>query len=138
MLTSNNIFEKATNLSDCDFIFFLWELKLLMREYICSGCGISAKFVSSKRNKDKYAWRCMNSLCVLNKQYFSLRKDSFFQKFDVSMRFILKVIALILSKQSQSSIMLFFSSKKRTIQKIYSEFIKKIRKKNLKMINSAA
>ena len=84
------------------------------------------RFVLCKRNKDGYAWRCMNRLCSLRKQYFSLRKGSFFEKFTVSMRFILKVIVMMLAKQSQYSVCLFFNSHIKSVRKIFVEFNKKI------------
>ena len=70
------IFEKCLKLNDLDFIYFLWELKIIKREMNCSACGISMRFVSFERTQEKYAWRCMNSLCIKKKNTSHFGKEA--------------------------------------------------------------
>lgn len=45
-----------------------------------------------RMNADGFALRCMNAHCGFYKQYYSIRKNSFFEKLNVSLTTILSVV----------------------------------------------
>ncbi|KCZ80143.1 hypothetical protein H312_02445 [Anncaliia algerae PRA339] len=85
-------------------LYYLMELNLIKRELICLKCCVATKLVKYTRNIDKFAWRCLNKDCGDYKKYFSVRYNSFFIKFKLSLENILRVVTKYACRQQLYSI----------------------------------
>ena len=114
--------QKIIRCNDFKLIEYLWELKLLKREVLCGACGISMSIRKRNVKMDKYAWRCINKICNNYKNYTSIRIGSFFESFRLEIKFILRVVLKVISKQSRYSINEYFGNKLTSIKKIIKKF----------------
>lgn len=110
-------------LSIKELIEWCMDNNLLLRELNCSSCRYSMNFVSYNRNKDNFAWRCMNSLCTAYKNYVSLRKMSFFEEFKTPLLTILKIIIKYSTKTTRAAIINHFGNEKKLL---VNKIIKKL------------
>ena len=93
--------------------------QFIKNESNCTGCNTFMMLVTNTRGKDGYAWRCMSTECDSYKKYFSIRKNSFFNDFNLEFVEIFRIIEKYISRQPQHSIISSMSSVSRTsIQKV--------------------
>ncbi|KAI5153612.1 hypothetical protein ENBRE01_3210 [Enteropsectra breve] len=92
---------------------------------ICA-CGETCSFASYKRSVDECAWRCYNKTCNEYKKYVSIRSNSWFEKFSLSLRRILKIIFKYSIKQTRHSIISSTGMNKETVFKIINSLIELI------------
>ncbi|KAM0687839.1 hypothetical protein COBT_000914 [Conglomerata obtusa] len=92
-----------------ELINFLINEKFLRNRNICTSCKTSKNIVTYKKCSAGKAWRCMNSLCKDYKKYESIRKDSFFEDFNLSITLIIRIILKYATRQTRFSIKEYFS-----------------------------
>jgi transposase-like protein len=96
------------NLNQLALINYCFEKQLIKNLVICNKCQISMNFTTYKRNKDGYAWRCMNKKCTNYKKYLSIRLNSFFENFKIEIKVVLQIIIRYASKTSRNSMTRYF------------------------------
>ncbi|KAI5152076.1 hypothetical protein ENBRE01_2551 [Enteropsectra breve] len=106
-------------------VHWMMEQRLLKNEKICA-CGETCSFASYKRSVDECAWRCYNKRCNEYKKYVSIRSNSWFEKFSLSLRRILKIIFNYSIKQTRHSIISSTGMNKETVFKIINSLIELI------------
>ncbi|KCZ79748.1 hypothetical protein H312_02861 [Anncaliia algerae PRA339] len=111
---------KSENLA---IIHYLMEINLLKRNYQCKTCNVSSKLVKFSKNIDKHAWRCLNPSCRNYKNYFSMRKESFFINFKLSLKDVLKVVIRYACKQQMISIKKSVEFSEKTVQSIINKLV---------------
>lgn len=79
--------------------------------------------VKSNKNIDGMSWRCINKLCTKYKVYFSIRKNSFFDKFSTSLRIIFKILLKYACKQQVYTIVESLDINAKTVEKIIIHLI---------------
>lgn len=72
---------------------------ILKKESICRSCNKTRSSSNFDFAKDKCACRCYSSKCPMKKAYISVRTGSFFEKFMISLRGILKIILKYAARQ---------------------------------------
>ncbi|KCZ80115.1 hypothetical protein H312_02477 [Anncaliia algerae PRA339] len=87
-----------------ELIDYLMGENMLKRERQCGNCSYFMQLVTYKKSIDKYAWRCMNKTCQKYKNYESIRKDSFFEKFRLDLTLILRITIKYGVRQAMHSI----------------------------------
>lgn len=121
------MFEQRVFKSDAyELIIILMNFKLLKNEYSCPSCITACKLVRYKKNIDSYAWRCMKTSCLKYKIYFSCRKNSFFEKFKIPMKTILRILIKYSCRQPRYSIKDSLDVAHGTVDKVINELIKQI------------
>lgn len=112
------------NLNNKQLINWCFEKQLLHNTVICDKCYVSMRFVTYKRNKDGFAWRCLTLKCSNYKKYKSLRLNSFFDFYSLDIKTILQIIIRYASKTTRHSIILYFGHlNKKTPTKIIKDII---------------
>ena len=71
----------------------------------CEGCGFPCTFVTFKRHKDGFAWRCNKSGCQYFKNYYSIRENSFFKSFRISLIDVLDILMGFGTRRGRFSIL---------------------------------
>ena len=99
---------------------------IVPREFFCTSCGSSCKLSNHKRSSDLYAWRCYNSTCFKRKEYFSVRKNSFFEGFSLSLQLIMRIVAKFGTRQSVYSIKRSLDLSKNSVDKVVHRLITKM------------
>ncbi|KAG0421195.1 hypothetical protein DMUE_6306, partial [Dictyocoela muelleri] len=105
---------------------FLFDNKYLNKEYFCESCHSSCVLRAYKRNKDRFAWRCLTPNCKNYKKYFSIRKGSFFENINISIREVLKIILFYIAKMPKYSIINYLNYSRRTIEKVINKLVVRI------------
>ena len=88
--------EKYTNSTNTEIIIHLRASGLLLNQLNCPSCEnlLIEKLV--KRNIDGVMFRCLNMSCEKYQSYFSIRIESFFENFKVSLHvFFLPFIGIL-------------------------------------------
>ncbi|KAG0437210.1 hypothetical protein DMUE_3818 [Dictyocoela muelleri] len=109
--TINDILEKTYSINNLDFIQFLFQYRLLKSSIFCIGCDNYMKFVLFKRHVNGFTWRCFTRTCVEYKKYKTIRLGSFFDGFNIKLKFIFKVVILRFNRDSLTKIVEFFGNK---------------------------
>jgi hypothetical protein len=65
---------------------------LLKTHVFCESCNEEFKTVAYTQNKDEFAFRCMNNVCSCFSRYYTIRLHSFFNKFKIPLKSILKIM----------------------------------------------
>ena len=102
-------------------IDFLMDKGLLVRLCRCNGCGTHMKRVTYKRNKDGCAFRCMTSSCIQYKKYVSIRKNSFFDAFNISLAQCLRIMWKWMNGSTQSEILMEVNISKNAVKHFVNE-----------------
>ncbi|KCZ78652.1 hypothetical protein H311_00312 [Anncaliia algerae PRA109] len=84
--------EKIILMNDLEFIYFLMDERLILREVTCISCLNFMVLKECKKYVEGYCWRCCNSHYKLYKKRTSLRINSFFQSFRTNIKSILKIL----------------------------------------------
>lgn len=126
MTKPNELFSLLDALNDSELVTYLMQHNFIKNEANCSFCGVFMNLRLYAKNKDKYAWRCCNSLCSYHNEYFSIRINSFFEGFKSDIRFIFQVLIKYLTRTQTFAIVDFFRRDKAIIFKIISEFKSRI------------
>ncbi|KAF7684835.1 hypothetical protein CDIK_4416 [Cucumispora dikerogammari] len=88
----SDVLEPLLSRSRLNLIRFLQDNQVLKATSFCDLCRLELRFVEYKRHTDEYANRCMNKNCAYYKKYFSIRKNSFFLKFSLSLQKIIRIV----------------------------------------------
>jgi hypothetical protein len=96
---------------------------LLKTAIYCEDCNGLFKEVAYKRHKDGVAFRCYKSSCNKKNIYISIKKNSFFESFDLDLVSIFQVSYFWFSNQAINQIAHDFSLSKASILKI-NEFLR--------------
>lgn len=83
---------------------FLMDKSLLVKEFICEGFDKSRSLSKYNIVKDNCACRRYASKCPNKKKYFWVQTGSFFEKFTISLKVILKIILRCAARQPIYSI----------------------------------
>lgn len=126
MLTNYEFERKIQTSNEKELIIFLMEINLLNRSYNCPTCNTVMNLVSSSRNKDKYAWRCMQRNCRSYKTYISIRRGTFFEPFKLHLSLVLLIIVKYCSGQQLFSIITSLDLDDLSVSKIINHLISKI------------
>lgn len=113
-------------LNDDEIIKYLMENNFILKELNCSICNNLMNLTKYKRNIDKYAWRCMTKDCKNFSKYFSIRLKSFFEGFNISIVYILRVIIKYSCRVQRFSINNSLDLSEKTIRNIINNLISKI------------
>ncbi|KCZ78565.1 hypothetical protein H311_00404, partial [Anncaliia algerae PRA109] len=129
MLFSPSKFEEFLIKNDeKTILYYLMELNLIKRELICLKCCVATKLVKYTRNIDKFAWRCLTKNCGDYKKYFSVRYNSFFIKFKLSLANILRVVIKYACRQQLCSIKKSVDISGKTVENILTKLVHAIPK----------
>lgn len=109
-----------------ELIEFMMELNLLERSYDCIECLNVCRLVAYTRNKDGMAWRCMNPRCKRYKKYTSLRINSFFAGWTISLPYFLRIICRYACNTQRFSINRSFDIAENTILKVINALVSKM------------
>ncbi|KAI5152245.1 hypothetical protein ENBRE01_2682, partial [Enteropsectra breve] len=101
---------------------WLMELGLLPRESHCR-CGEQMKLVKYTRNIDECAWRCYNSQCLQYIKYISVRAGTWFGRFALPLKAIMKVVHRYSVRHPRYCIVESVSMTKKSVIKILSALI---------------
>ncbi|KCZ80953.1 hypothetical protein H312_01608 [Anncaliia algerae PRA339] len=101
---------------------YLMQKGILKKEMKCDSCLNYMSLHKYKKNRDKIAWRCCTKSCNKFKEYFSIRKNSFFEGFNCEIVFVLRVLIKYLSRQQSFSIIQYFQRDEGIIHKIIKKF----------------
>lgn len=104
----------------------LFQKGFLKKEYNCKSCLKPCNLNKYKKNQDGIAWRCNYRRCEKFKNYSSIRKDSFFENFNVPIAMILKIVWKIANRNLRNSIYDSFPHKRNTIKKVIFKLMEKI------------
>ncbi|KAF7685497.1 hypothetical protein CDIK_3754 [Cucumispora dikerogammari] len=107
--------------SSLNLIRFLQDKQVLKATSFCDLCGLELRFVEYKRHTDGYANRCMNKNLAYYKKYFSIRKNSFFSKFFLSLQKTIRIIFKWGGSSNQKEILRKVNVNRNTVQKIIFE-----------------
>ncbi|KCZ81466.1 hypothetical protein H312_01139 [Anncaliia algerae PRA339] len=91
------------------------ELNFLQKIHLCKTRNMSTNFSKSHKNKDQFAWRCMNKSYHQYNKYFSIRKGSFFENFRLPFKDILQLIIRYCCIQQLCSIICSLNLAKTTV-----------------------
>lgn len=122
MLTADFLEAKCIQLPTSEFIYFIMELKLIRNEFHCNECLCPMKLVPYKKLKDSLSWRCMNILCARYKLYTSIRKDSYFENFNISLNTVFRILVKYSTRQPMHSIKEALDISNRTIERVLNKF----------------
>lgn len=75
-----------------NIVLFLRERGLLISHFRCPVCIKYTKEVETTRNNDKRAFRCMNVSCTNYKYFYSIRTNSFFANYKISLKHCLTLM----------------------------------------------
>ncbi len=115
--------ESATHDADQKaMIDFLMEFGVLKNSALCISCNCSLSLVKYTRNKNGFAWRCMNSKCDAYQKYSRIINKSFFSNFSEKLSFIFKILLLRTTNIAQSSMIDTYPTKEKTIRKVLKKF----------------
>ncbi|KCZ80784.1 hypothetical protein H312_01791 [Anncaliia algerae PRA339] len=81
------------------------------------------KLVPRKRMTDKFAWRCMTTVCQNYKNYTSIRKYSFFDSLNIKLKDIMLILVKYGSKQQRYQIESSFNYSRKTIEKVLNKLV---------------
>ncbi len=112
--------EKTYNLSMKDFINELMENNFLKRSHECISCNCQCNLVKYTRNKDKLAWRCMNSSCDQYKKYISVRIGSFFEDYSTDIQLLFRVVIKYASGISRAILLQSFEGLETPIKRLFN------------------
>lgn len=73
-------------------IEYLRSKGLLIQNFVCPACSEVTKEITSTRNADGKIFRCYNTRCSKYKKFYSIRVNSFFNEFKISLRESLTLI----------------------------------------------
>jgi transposase-like protein len=118
MHTPNSFDTLITKLTERELITFVMDQQFIKCEFKCPTCNNYAKLVPYKRNIDRFAWRCMYPRCIKYKDYFSLRKQSFFENLNIKLVDVLKIVIKYSVRQQRNSIKLSMDVTKNTVTKV--------------------
>ncbi|KCZ79246.1 hypothetical protein H312_03365 [Anncaliia algerae PRA339] len=121
-ITAEELESRIMLFNSKELIQFLMQNNFLKKEMTFEKCNLTMKLVCYQKNRDKNAWKCLNNICIRYKNYKSIRSESFFGKFFLDLKFILRVLFKYITKTQIFSIGEFFGSKKTSIKKIIKEF----------------
>ncbi|KAG0420036.1 hypothetical protein EQH57_0322 [Dictyocoela roeselum] len=121
-----DFFKKIENLNDTKLLNYLIEDKFIKKEYFCDSCKRSCFLRKYTRSIDSFAWRCLNSKCLQYKKYISLRKNSFYEDFNLSFRDIFLIILFFISRVPRFSMINYLKINKNTILKVVNKIIEKM------------
>ncbi|KAG0423786.1 hypothetical protein DMUE_6126, partial [Dictyocoela muelleri] len=110
---------------DRGMVEYLMQNRFIPNEICCAACRCPMNLCPYTRNIDSFAWRCISKSCKNYKKYISIRKDTFFEGFNIDIRTILRILIRYLMKQPLYSIMQCFkggSTIRRVIEK-FNDFI---------------
>ena len=91
--------EELNQLLDEQIIHFLQRKGILPTTRCCTGCGRELVLKKRKQTKDGYTYRCNSKNC--SKEWFGLKKGTFFEKQKLTLS---QVLLLILLKSQETSI----------------------------------
>ncbi|KCZ80795.1 hypothetical protein H312_01802 [Anncaliia algerae PRA339] len=118
MSTIQKIEEEIYKMNEKELLDYLISEKLIKKELHCFECGVSMSLVIFNRSIDKYSWRCMKKCCKSYKRYTSIRKESFFDNFNIRLKDILIIILKYSCKQQRHQIVLGVDVTYNTIKKV--------------------
>ncbi|KCZ79457.1 hypothetical protein H312_03149 [Anncaliia algerae PRA339] len=118
-----------------EIISYVMEVKLIGKESL--KCATNMHFVPYIRAIDNYAWRSLDSSCCNYKQYISLRQDTFFEVFNVSLKDIMRIIIKYCCKQQLYNITMSLDISESTIKELLTKLSQVFQKLTLKMKNLA-
>lgn len=116
-----NIIEPLLNGNTYNLILFLQNKGILKRIVNCEACNLSMTMKKYARNKDGYAFRCMNKECTDYKNYVTIRRNSFFDNFTIPINVVLKLIWRWGGTETQKNILRDINVTKNTIIKLFEE-----------------
>ncbi|KCZ79759.1 hypothetical protein H312_02842 [Anncaliia algerae PRA339] len=138
-ITLEEFLIKSENLA---IIHYLMEINLLKRNYQYKICNIASNLVKFwikcirfprgesntldpkfSKNIDKHAWRCLNPNCGNYKNYFSIRIESFFINFKLSLKDVLKVAIRYACRQQMISITKSIEFSEKIVQSIINKLV---------------
>lgn len=126
-----NLEEKIIIMTSHELLNFFFDKGIFKMEMLCSGsCNEIMKLVLSKKYVDDYAWRCFNKQCTHYLKRRSVRDESLFYNFGISMKTILKVLIRYSVGISQYSILKTIKISQPTFKKLFSVLIEKMKVNN--------
>ena len=85
----------------------------------CKSCNLSLKLCRYKKSIDGEAFRCYKSNCNLFRKYISIRKQSFFEGYNIELRKLIMLCYKWFINEEQVKAILDLNIYKMTCQKIY-------------------
>lgn len=105
-------------------IGYLRSKGLLKRSYDCPSCQVETQEIKTSRNIDGFIFQCRNKTCECFEKYFSIRVNSFFARFKISLKNCLFLIWKWANDDSQESSLREVNVSRSVILKFYSELRK--------------
>lgn len=106
-------------------IIYLRSKGLLKNILYCEECKMKLNEVKYKRHIDGFAFRCYKSKCLNKMKYISIRKYSFFEKFNIELIDVLQICFDWFFEQSIKYVSISHRPSKNTVLKIFSSLRKK-------------
>lgn len=110
-------------LGDDKLIDFLRYNNIIVSGLFCDSCGRALLLKNYKKIKDGISWQCINSHCDKYRKMISIRKNSFFENFNLSILTIIKIFIRWACDQPQYSIIQNLEINTRTYKKIILKFM---------------
>ena len=110
-------------LGDKELIAFLRYNNILAAGLFCDSCGRALFQKNYKKIQDGISWQCNNPHCDRYRKMVSIRKNSFFNNFNVSLLTIIKILIRWACNQPQHSIIQNLGINSRTYKKIIRKFM---------------
>ena len=107
-------------------IEFLRIKGVLHRIIYCEGCNEILKEVAYKRNVDEKAFRCYKKQCLYFLKYISIRKNSFFEDYNISLRKLVIACYMWFKNDNQTTIIKDLNLSKCFCQKLFTNIRNKI------------
>lgn len=117
--------ENGNNIKENEIIFWLRKRGLLVSVAWCEFCNNELKEVKYKRCVDGLAFRCYKTTCTNKWKYISLRINSFFFNFNISLKKIIFIYNSWLSELPYS----YIRQETRSCQNTIIKIIKALRQK---------
>lgn len=114
-------------MQDDELVFWFMEKHLIKRTMNCSGCKKNKKLCRTKRNFDKYSWRCFKNQCPVKNEYVSIRKNSFLQDLKISLKEFGKLLIFWSNQMILSDILLYVNISRSLLTKIRKKILLKIK-----------
>lgn len=116
---------KIAGMNNRELLNHLFEIQIFKREVKClGGCNTFMSLVTASKYIDGFAWRCSKPGCINYTKRVSVRVDSHFSSFGISMKTLLKVLLRYSAGQQQSLIVSTIKISNPTYKKLISKVVK--------------
>ena len=117
----NEVLREKINGEQDQLIHYMRSVGLLKWVVKCQFCNVDMVTCQYQRHKDAYAFRCMNRQCSGYKKYHSLRTETFFSQFSLSLAVILEVCYRWICDFKQTQILDQVAISKKSLVKLISK-----------------